>query len=53
MNGGKDFFFYFHCKSLSSHHLYRNNIKKFLEGEAERDITPLVLSGEELYDVVL
>ena len=45
-------FIYFHCKSLPSHHQYRNNINKFLEGKAEKDITPLILSSEKLYDVV-
>jgi hypothetical protein len=45
-------FIYFHCKSLPSHHQYRNNINKFLEGKAEKDIAPLILSSEKLYDVV-
>jgi len=53
MNGSKDIYiFYFHCKSLPSHQQYKNNIKKFLEGKAERDIAPLVLSSEKLYDLV-
>jgi hypothetical protein len=31
----------------------KKNIKEFFVGRVERDITSLVLSGEELYDMIL
>ena len=51
-NNGKMFFFYCHQRFLPTNHKYRKN-KDFFAGKVERDVAPLLLSGEELYNVVL
>jgi len=52
INSGKAFFFYCCRRFLPSYHQYINNKKDFLKGKAERNVAPLVLSGEELDNVV-
>lgn len=55
LNHGKTFCFsfYYYRRFLLGHHKYRNNKKNFLKGKTKRDVAPSVLSGKELYDVVL
>jgi hypothetical protein len=45
-------FCYCHQRFLRSHHQYRNNKNDLLKSKSERNVTSLVLYGEELYDVV-
>jgi len=51
-NWGKASFFDCHHRFLPTNHKYRKNIKDFFVGRVEKDVAPLCLSGEELYDVV-
>ena len=51
-NGGKASFFCCHCRFLPMNHRYRKNIKNFFAGRVGKDVGPLLLSGEELHDVV-
>jgi hypothetical protein len=37
---------------LLTYHKYRKNKNDFFIGRVERDVAPLLLSGEKLYDVV-
>jgi hypothetical protein len=37
---------------LPTNHKYGKNINDFFIGRVEKDVAPLRLSGEELYDVV-
>jgi hypothetical protein len=37
---------------LPTDHRYRKNRKDFIIGRVEKDVPPLCVSGEELYDVV-
>ena len=48
-NGDRTSFFYFHRWFLPTDHKYRKN---FFVSRFERGFAPLLLSGEELYDVV-
>jgi hypothetical protein len=47
------FFFYRHRRFLPTDHEYKKNINDFFVGRIKRDVAPLILSGEKLYDVVL
>jgi hypothetical protein len=38
---------------LPTDHEYKKNINDFFVGRIKRDVAPLILSGEKLYDVVL
>jgi hypothetical protein len=51
-NGGKISFFLLHCRFLSTDHKYRMNKNDFFVVRVERDVTPPILSSEELYDMV-
>jgi len=51
-NDGKTSFCDCHLRFLKSSHRYRKNKKYFLKGKFERNIASLVLSGDELNDVV-
>ena len=54
INSGKTyFFFYRHRRFLPTDHEYKKNINDFFVGRIIRDVAPLILSGEKLYDVVL
>jgi len=46
-------FFYCHPWFLPTDHKYRKNKKNFFIGRVERDIAPLLLSGEEFDYLVL
>jgi hypothetical protein len=46
-NDGKISFFDCHRRFLKSSYRYRKNKKDFLKGKFERNISSLVLSGEE------
>jgi hypothetical protein len=46
------FLFYFHQWFLSMYHKYWKNKKDFFIGKVEKDVTPPLLSGEELYGVM-
>jgi hypothetical protein len=52
INSGKTSFFYCHNRFLPTNHKYRKSKRDFFVDRVERDVIPLVLSGEELYDVV-
>jgi hypothetical protein len=52
INGGKTSSFDYHRRFLSSDYKYRKNIKDFFVGRVERDVAPLLPSGEELYNMV-
>ena len=52
INDGKTFFYYCYKRFLSSHHRYRKK-KDFPKGKTKKDVAPLIMSGGELYDVVL
>jgi len=52
INDDKASFFGCYRRFLLSHYRYRNNKNDFLECKFERDVTPLILLGEELYDMV-
>jgi hypothetical protein len=45
-------FFYCHQRFLPSHHQNRNNKNDLLKGKSKKNVTSLVLQGEELCDVV-
>jgi hypothetical protein len=49
-NSCKLSFFNYHWRFLLTDHQYR---KDFFVGRIEKDVEPLVLLGEELYDIVL
>ena len=51
-NSGKTSFFVCHIRFLSTDHKYKMNRNDIFIGRVERDVAPLVLSGEELYEVV-
>jgi hypothetical protein len=51
-NGGKTSFFYCRQYFLLMNHRYRKNRNDFFVGRVEKDVAPLCLSGEELFDVV-
>jgi len=51
-NDGKTSFFYCHRQFLPTNHKYRKNINDFFFSRVKREVAPLLLSGEELYDVV-
>jgi hypothetical protein len=51
-SGQTSFFFYCHNRFLPTNHKYRKSKRDFFVDIVERDVVPLVLSGEELYDVV-
>jgi hypothetical protein len=52
-NGGKAYFFDCHRRFLPPNHRYRKNKKDLFVGRVEKDVAPLRLSSEELFDVVL
>jgi hypothetical protein len=52
INGGKTSFFYYHQCFLLIDHKYRRNINDFFIGKVEKNVAPLRLSCEELYDMV-
>jgi hypothetical protein len=51
-NGSKMSFFYCHRQFLPTDHKYRKNRKDFFVSRVQRDVALLLLSGEELYNVV-
>ena len=51
-NGDKIFFVNYHWQFLLTNQKFRKNIKDFFVGKVERDVAPLLLSSEELYDIV-
>jgi hypothetical protein len=51
-NGDKTLVFDCYQRFLSTDHKYRNNKNDFFIGRVERDVTPPILSSEELYDMV-
>jgi hypothetical protein len=52
MNNDKTSFFNCYLRFLPIYHWYKNNIKDSLKGKTEKDVAPLVLLGEELYELV-
>jgi len=52
-NRGKMSFFNCHQYFLPTDHRYKKNRNDFFVGRVEKDVAPLYLSNEELYDVVL
>ena len=51
-NDSKTSFFYCHRQFLPTDHKYRKNRKDFFVSRVQRDVALLLLSGEELYNVV-
>jgi hypothetical protein len=51
-NRGKTSFFYCHRRFLTTDHMYRKKRKHFFIGKIGKDVAPLCLSDEELYDVM-
>jgi hypothetical protein len=52
-NSGKTSFFVCHIRFLSTDHKYKMNRNDIFVVRVEKDVTPLVLSGEELHEMVL
>jgi hypothetical protein len=44
--------FYYHRRFLATSHKYKRNKNDFFVGRVERDIAPLIPSGEDMYHVV-
>jgi hypothetical protein len=52
-NSSKKSFFYCHWQFLPTDHRFRKNKKDFFVSIVKRNVAPLLLSGKELYNVML